>query len=138
MIEFSADPGLVRPWVVCEVASRWRTAVRRFIPAMMPPPLIPAILPAEPQTVRELVGRGPAVVLWEVRRESLAASCDGLAEIAIAVPKVLQLVAASDLSDRERMLLSEFQCATVIRHPEDVPRLAPMIRNYFNGPSNSI
>lgn len=98
----------------------------------MPPPLIPCIVPAESSKARAmLTGNEQAVVLWEVRRESLAAACDCLATVAMTYPQVLQLAAVAGLSDRERLLLSEFGCATMVRHPEDLPSLSRMIHGYF-------
>ena len=142
MIEIPADRGIIRPWIVCDVAvqnpavqrasGRWITAVRRFAPKLMPPPLIPCIVPAEPRKTRAmLAGNEQAVVLWEVRRESLAAACDCLAAVAMTSPQVLQLAAVAGLSDRERLVLSEFGCATMVRQPEDLPGLSQMIRGYF-------
>jgi len=147
MIEIPADRGIIRPWIVCDVAvqnpavqnpavqrasGRWITAVRRFAPELMPPPLIPCIVPAEPPKARAmLAGNEQAVALWEVRRESLAAACDCLAAVAMTSPHVLQLAAVAGLSDRERLVLSEFGCATMVRQPEDLPGLSQMIRGYF-------
>ena len=132
MIEFSADRGFVRTWIGCEASDRWLNAVRRFAAEMMPQPLIPAILPAQREKARKMLsGNEPAVVLWEVRRDSLAATCDCLAQTAIAFPQVLQLVAGGGLSDREQIVLSEFRCAAAIRHPEDLPKLAGMVHGYF-------
>ncbi len=78
-----------------------------------------------------LSGNDQAVVLWEVRRESLAAACDCLAAVAITSPQVLQLAAVAGLSNRERLVLSEFGCATMVRQPEDLPGLSRMIHGYF-------
>jgi hypothetical protein len=131
MIEFSADREFIRPWIICEANDRWLRAVRRFGPEIMPPPLIPAIRPAEPMATREMLsGVGPALILWEVG-DSLASICDCLARTAIDAPQVLQLVAGSQLSDRETIMLSEFRCGAVIRQVEDLPRLARMIHGYF-------
>jgi hypothetical protein len=132
MTDSPADPGILRPWIICETGHRWNMAVCRFAPAMMPAPLVPSVFRAKPSnTAASILGDGPAVVLWEVRRESVVAACDHLFQTAIAAPDALQLVAGPELSDRERVVLSEFRCAAVIRHPEHLPRLAPMIRAYF-------
>jgi len=132
MIELPANREWIRPWVVCEATDRWLTAIRRFAPEMMPAPLIPAIQPVEPPKARELLAGegGPAVILWEVG-DSLAAACDCLARTAITSPQLLQWVAGPALSDRERIMLSEFGCAAVIRHPEDLPKLTRMVHVYF-------
>jgi hypothetical protein len=142
MIEIPAQRGIIRPWIVCEAAvdktsvqgaaGRWVTAVRRFAPELMPPPLIPSIVPAEPAQARAmLAGNEQAVILWEVRHESLAAACDCLAAVAMTSPQVLQLLAVAGLSDRERLVLSEFGCATMVCQPEDLPGLSQMIHGYF-------
>ena len=132
MIELPTQRQIIRPWIVSEVENRWVTAVRRFAPEMMPRPLILSIVPAPiPKARAMLAGIGKAVVLWEVRRESLAACCDSLAAVAISSPQVLQLLAVSGLSDRERLMLSEFRCAAMIRQPEDLPSLSRMIHGYF-------
>jgi hypothetical protein len=106
---------------------------------MMPPPLIPAIQSASATKVRAmLAGNDPAVVLWEVQRESLQAACDCLAQTAADAPSVLQLVAGSGLSTAEQIVLSEFPCAATIRHPEDLPRLSAMIHGYFAKSSQNL
>ncbi len=132
MIELPTERQIIRLWIVSEVENRWLTAVRRFAPDMMPRPLIPSIVPAPtPKARAMLVGIDKAVVLWEVRRESLATCCDCLAAVASSSPQVLQLLAVSGLSDRERLVLSEFPCAAMIRQPEDLPGLSQMIHGYF-------
>lgn len=132
MIEPPTQRQTIRLWIVSEIESRWVNAVRRFAPEMMPPPLIPSIVPAPTPKARAMLsGIDRAVVLWEVRRESLAASCDCLAAVAFSSPQVLQLLAVSGLSDRERLVLSEFRCAAMIRQPEDLPALSRMIHGYF-------
>jgi hypothetical protein len=132
MIELPAQNGIIRPWIVCEAADRWLNAVRRFAPEMMPQPLIPSIVPAQTPKARAILsGIDQAVVLWEVRRASLAACCDCLAAVAITSPRVLQLLAVAGLSDRERLVLSEYRCAAMIRQPEELPGLSRMIQGYF-------
>ena len=132
MIELPAQRGNIRPWIVCEENQRWVTAARRFAPEMMPAPLVPSIVPVPPAKAQAmLAGIDKAVVLWEVRRDSLAAACDYLAAASLSSPHVLQLLAVSGLSNRERLMLSEFRCATMICQPEDLPRLRGMIHVYF-------
>lgn len=121
-----------RLWIVSEVDHRWVTAVRRFAPELLPAPLVPSIVPAESAKVRTMLsGIDKAVVLWEVRRDSLAACCDGVAAVAVSSPRVLQLLATPGLSDRERLALSQFGCAMMIRHPEDLQGLSRLIHGYF-------
>lgn len=132
MVDMPIEREFVRSWIVCEETQRWESAARRFAPEMMPPQLIPAVVPASKTHVRGIVsGIDKAVVLWEVRRESLASACDCLAAVSSAAPNVLQLLAIVGLTNRERLVLSEFRCAATIRHPEELPRLAGMIEGYF-------
>jgi hypothetical protein len=122
----------MRPWVVCEAGDRWLHTVRRFAPEIMPSPLTPASIAAQPSDVPQILASGlPAVVLWEVERESLAIACDHIARAAVTTPEVLQLVAGPQLSGREQIAVSEFGCAASIRHPEDLPGLSALIRGYF-------
>jgi hypothetical protein len=116
----------------------------------MPAPLVPAVIAAQPAKVRGILSGlqalpalqetslapPSAIVLWEVEPESLASTCDYLAQTSAAArsglsPRVLQLVAGPDLHDGERIVLSEFGCAATIRHPEDLHRLARLIHGYF-------
>ena len=139
MIDFAADSGRVRTWLVCESGDRWLHAVRRFAPSMMPAPLIAATRSTEPAQVTSLLTRqSPAVILWEVEPPSLAIACDYLANTADAAPGVLQLVAGSELTDRERISVMEFPCCATIRHPEDLPGLARLIHGYFATPNQHL
>jgi hypothetical protein len=132
MIEYPACRQFTRRWVVCASSQRWLIAVRRFAPEMIPRPLIPVVVPADPpQVPQSLAGQRQAVVLWEVQPDSLAATCDCLARTAIAFPDVLQLVAGSGLSDLDQIALAEFPSAASMNHPEDLPRLTAMIQGYF-------
>ena len=118
-------------WIVSEVDHRWVTAVRRFAPELMPPPLVPSIVPAESAKARTMLsGIDTAVVLWEVRRDSLAACFDCVAAVAASSPQVLQLLATPGLSDRERLVLSGFGCA-MLRQPEDLQGLSHLVHGYF-------
>ncbi len=132
MIDLPSDRSMIRPWVVCESGNRWLTAVRRFAPDLMPGQLVVEVTHADPgNTDSVLAGHRRAVVLWEVHRTNFTAACDWLATTAIRWPKTLRLAAGSGLSDRELIVLSEFCVATTLRHPEQLPRLASMIKAYF-------
>ncbi len=132
-----AENQLIRPWYVVETGERWIIAARRFAPTMMPHPLVARVEGIDDATDALLgaaarngtAARG--IFLWEVRRDSLAVACQRLARVATIAPGTLQLVALWGLTDRERVLLSEFPTAACISHPEDLPRLAPMIHDYF-------
>ena len=132
MLPAAAEVSVHRPWIVCEPQQRWLTAVRRFAPEQLPRPLIPVVMPAEPDAVTTmLVGQGSGVILWSAGRDNLREVCQRLARTAMAAPWVLQLVAEDGLSNRERLILAEFPCAATVRNPEDLPRLRGMIRGYF-------
>ena len=134
MIEISIDRADLRSWLVCESGQRWVTAVRRFSPELMPRPLVPEIVPVDPkQAIAKLSASRdrPTVVLWESSAGSLLPVCDQIIAAASAHPKSLQLVAATDRSERERGILMEMPCTTLVRHPEDLARLKGMIRSYF-------
>ena len=72
------------------------------------------------------------------RRDALTSCCDFLASLAIGSADVLQLLAVPGLSDRERLLLSEYRCAAMIRQPEDLPSLSGMIHGYFATAGNNL
>ena len=132
MLPAAAEVSVHRPWIVCEPQQRWLTAVRRFAPEQFPRPLIPVVMPAEPDAVTTMIaGQGSGVILWSAGRDNLREVCQRLARTEIATPWVLQLVAEDGLSNRERLILAEFPCAATVRNPEDLPRLTGMIRGYF-------
>lgn len=132
MIDQPARRPFTRRWIVCAADPRWLIAVRRFAPELVPRPLVPLVVPAEPaQVAAALAGQHRAVVLWQADPDSLAAVCSRLVQIAIDFPGILQLAATSELSDGDRIALAEFPCATSVRHPEDLPRLTPMMQGYF-------
>ena len=134
MIEISIDRADLRNWLVCESGQRWVTAIRRFSPELMPRPLVPSIVVSDPQEAIDRLAALPeqrAIMLWESTSGSLLPVFDQLMETSSACPKVLQLVAANGRSAREQAMLLELPCATILRHPEDLPGLRSMIRSYF-------
>ena len=135
MIEVSIDRADLRTWLVCEADQRWVTAIRRFAPVLMPTPLVPKIIHADAATTIEQVaalGDQPTIVLWESRGESLLPVCDQLIQTAAVNPRTLQLVAAPNRSVGECEVLSELPCTAILRHPEDLAGLGPMVRAYFH------
>ncbi len=117
-----------------ESGQRWVSAVRRFSPELMPRPLVPEIVQVDPEQLIAKLAAGrdhPTVVLWESSAGSLLPVCDQIIAAAQASPKSLQLVAASDRSARERGILMELPCTTLVRHPEDLAGLKEMFRAYF-------
>lgn len=131
MIEVQ-DRSSVVPWVVCESGRRWQTAVSRFAPSLMPAPLAARVLPGSCDSLAAaLGGQSHAVVLWEVERTNVATTCDCLTRTSARWPHLLQLIAATGLTDGERLALSELGAAFALEYPEQLPRLAGMIKAYF-------
>lgn len=126
------DPGVIRPWIVCESGSRWITAVRRFASEIMPSDLVAQLQAASrSKTLGLLTHAGPTIVLWEVERDALAASCECVAQASILAPNTLQIVAGAGLTLRERLAIAAFPISATIEHPEDLVGLKPMIYRYF-------
>lgn len=126
------DPSDIRTWIICETGSRWLTAVRRFGPDMFPADLIPKVKSASrDETLAMLSLSEPSIVLWEVRRDSLAAHCDSLARSTANNPQALQIIACHQLTHREQWCLTPFPVATRVQHPEELPRLTRMIHLHF-------
>ncbi len=126
------DPGVIRTWLICETGSRWLTAVRRFGPEMVPEELVAKVEAASrDEILANLTLSEPSVVLWEIRRDSLAAHCESLARSAAINPKALQIIACHHLSHREQSCLTPFAVAAMVQHPEELPRLTRMIHLHF-------
>jgi hypothetical protein len=126
------DPGVIRPWLICETGSRWLTAVRRFGPEMVPEDLVPKVESASrDEILASLSLAEPSIVLWEARRESLAANCESLARTSAVNPRALQIIACHHLTRREQLCLTPFSVAAMIQHPEELPRLTRMIHLHF-------
>lgn len=129
----------LRRWVVCESGSRWAHAVRCFGPSMTPAPLVLDVialglegLASPADAVRgELNQRESAIVLWEVDPESVLEASQWLRQTAIALPRTVQIVADRGLSPRQRMAICEFPVAVSIQHPEQLPRLDPLVKGHF-------
>ena len=119
-------------WIVCESSGRWSPAVRRFSPILIPPRGIPCISSdSSIEVLAELTTQAPRVLLWECSRERLVQICDGVTQAALRAPESLQLVAWAGMGVRHQIALAEFPVAGFVRHPEDLPRLKPMIQGYF-------
>ncbi len=126
------DPGVIRPWFICETGNRWLTAVRRFGPDMVPAALVPKVKStSRDEILASLAFCEPSVVLWEVRQDSLAAHCESLARSTAISPQALQIIACHDLTHREQSCLTPFRVAAMIQHPEQLPRLTRMIHLHF-------
>jgi hypothetical protein len=119
-------------WIVCEASGRWSPAVRRFSPILVPPHGI-ACVATESSAVAlaELTSQAPRILLWECSRERLVQICDAVTQAALRGPKSLQLVACAGIGLRHQIALAEFPVAGFVRHPEDLPRLKPMVQGYF-------
>ena len=126
------DPGIMRPWIVCERSTRWMTSLHRFAGEIMPSNLV-----ADPraasrsQTLSLLLHAGPSIVLWEIDPQGLAAGWECLAQAAILAPDTLQIVAATNLSAKERLTLAALPISATIAHPEELVGLRPMVHRYF-------
>ena len=122
----------IRRWVVCERGNRWSWAVSRFGPDMTPAPLVLDVVESDPTSViDEIEVRLPSLVLWEIAPGSLADVAQCLMTIDAKCPRALQLVADAGLSIRERSLLCEFPVGVVLQHPEQLPRLRPLVEGHF-------
>lgn len=119
-------------WIISESSGRWATAVKRFVPELLPPHGIPCLsAPSTPEVMSLLAIHGPRIILWEIRRDSLVKGCESLMQTAKIAADSLQLVACPGISERQQIALSELPVAAFLRHPEDLPRLKPMIQGYF-------
>ena len=126
------DPGVIRPWLLCESGNRWLTAVRRFGPEMVPAELVPKVESASRDEILVNLSRSESsVVLWEARSESLVANCDSLARTAAVNPRALQIIACHQLTYRGQLCLTPLRVAAMVHHPEEFPRLARMIHLHF-------
>ncbi len=137
----------LRTWIVCEADDRWVIAVRRFAAEMMDP-LVPSIQTSDPaQMTAKLASSrsaplptksrttaqhwSPAVVLWEIRDVAFLDACGYLPSLRIRNPDILLIFAVTDLSNPQMLILGEYGFAAMIRHPEELPKLAGMIQAYF-------
>lgn len=136
----------LRRWVICESSNRWIHAVRRFGPSMTPSPLVLDIVAAGPDEVahaltrssRSLTPGKPSILLWEVNSASVVDACRRLRKTHSESPATLQIVADSGLSPRERLALCEFPVHLLIQHPEQLPRMRPMVQGHFAGLSQAV
>lgn len=132
MSSYLVDPGIVRRWIVCETDTRWLTALRRFAPQIMPPNLVPELHTAPRAHALSMLAHAKStIILWEVRRDSIAVSCECLAHASMLAPNVMQIVAGSDLRFQERLAIAAYPVSATIRHPEDLVGLTRMIHRYF-------
>ena len=141
----------VRSWIVCESGDRWAIAVRRFAPEMMLP-LVPSIAtctqdqinrvlasqPSKGNPTQRLIGSRASsiqgtktVILWEVDKSSLLETCGRLPSLRISHPETLLIFAVTELSNQEVRILGEFGFAIMLRHPEELPKLAGLMQGYF-------
>lgn len=128
---YSDSPNTVR-WLICASDQRWPMAVRRFAPELIPDrcTLELAVLGAA-QVASSLRGQPRALVLWEVTPDSLGECCEAIAKTSRSYPQVVQLATVTELSPIEQAALSELGISIPIRHPEQLPKLAKMLRVYF-------
>ena len=126
------DPGVIRPWLICETGSRWLTAVRRFGQDMIPAELVArAESASQDEILTNLTLAEPLIILWEIRGDSLAAHCNALVRSTAINPQALQIIACHHLTYREQSCLTSFPVAAMVQHPEELPRLTRMIHLHF-------
>jgi hypothetical protein len=133
-----ADADRLFNWLVCPGRDRWLRAVRCFAAELISERSAVSIRSCDPAAARQqLLGQPRAVVLWDVSAEQLGAWCNWITKTAIESPHVLQLAAVTDLSVAEQAILSELGIVTMIRHPEQLPKLGQLLRKYL-GPDDSL
>ncbi len=119
-------------WIVCESSGRWSPAVRRFSPILIPPRGISCVSTgSSAEALAEITSRAPRILLWECSRERLVQIWDAVTQASLRGPESLQLVACAGIGLRHQIALAEFPVAGFVRHPEDLPRLKPMVQGYF-------
>jgi hypothetical protein len=119
-------------WIICETSGRWITAVKRFAPQLNPPGSVASFQSASATDIMaRLAVPGPRVILWEFHRAGLVKACESVTQVARLAPETLQLVACQGIGESQQIALTELPVAAFFRHPEDLPRLRPMIQGYF-------
>lgn len=133
-------------WLICEprrgeLGHRFVTAVYRFAPAMMPAGGVPRVDLATIATCRDqmdlLMRSGiPSVLLWSIQREDVLAILDQVMALAnhptqLLSRCVLPIVACDCLSRGGELALAETGVSVFLRHPEDLPKFAPVVQAHF-------
>ena len=123
-------------WLICGPGQRWPSAVRRFVPDLIPPHDSVVVRVCDPtDTPGLLITQSRAIVLWQIEPQNLGQWCERIAHTSIAHPDVLQLAATSELcelSPLELSAISELGVSAILRHIEQLPKLANMIRELTN------
>ncbi len=122
-------------WLICGHDQRWPSAVRRFVPDLIPQHDSVEVRVCDPtDTPGVLIKQSRAIVLWQIEPENLGQWCERIAKTSLAHPGVLQLAATSELAELsplEQSAISELGVSAILRHIEQLPKLANMIRAYF-------
>lgn len=126
------EPERLARWIICEQGQRWETAVRRFAPTLLPKERRLVLVNGSlAETRSHLLIPGPKVVLWQFDSDALVQACDRLIQGASLAPDSLQIAGCLDLPLSHQLALGELPVAAFVRHPEELPRLRPMLHGYF-------
>ena len=132
MIESAMEVDCLARWLICESGQRWEMALRRFAPEIVPRGRTADLIAVAPGDLQRWLGEAdPKILFWEFNRESLLETCDLVMLAANRSPNSLQIAAFEQLSHRQRTTVMELPVATFVEHPEDLPRLKPMVQGYF-------
>lgn len=132
MIESAMEIDTLARWIICESGQRWQMALRRFAPEIVPQARRADLISVAPSDLhRWLQEADPKILFWEFNRESLLDTCDLVMLTANRSPHSLQIAAFEQLTHRQRTTVVELPVATFVEHPEDLPRLKPLVQGYF-------
>jgi len=126
------DQSSVRPWIVCESGQRWVTASRRFSTQLLPPNFTANVLACGPVDIpMQLVRQPSAIVLWEISPANTIGILDHITALSWSHPHVLQIAAASEITDGDLISLSEMGIKAIVTETEQLPGLRKMIYRYL-------
>jgi len=140
--------------VVCESGQRWCDAVRRFVGPFQHAPQPPrrssvASELADPPDREAVIVQSvahdrvwasiahvaPVAILWEVSPDVADASALAIAQIGVARPDCLQLIAVDGPSSRSTQALAismtSLGVRAALRSPEELAALSPLVTRFF-------
>lgn len=132
----SAPSEMICTWLVCESGDRWRRAIERFAPAILPTGY--ECLPSTPGEVRARAVHTPLlVVLYELRIAQPRETLRSIALCAARRDRPLQLVAFERHFPRdvgaEAYLAAHIRslgASAVLRHPEQLPLVGRLVARH--------
>lgn len=141
----SSDLGCGQPqtcsWLICEHGQRFVDVVNRFAPAMTPIGAVASthsveIADCEDQLELMIRSGSPSVILWSIRREDILMVLDQAIALAshptqILTRCILPIVACDRFGPSGELALAETGISVFLRHPEDLPKFAPLIEAHF-------